>query len=267
MPASDARGLRAPLEALMRDAGNLARATAQRAFKRWTKGPDHSPVSEADIAVNDLLRARLAQLAPGAGWLSEEPEDDPDARAAPALWIVDPIDGTRAYLAGRLDWVISVALVENGRPLLGAIFAPATDHMFLAARGQGATVNGAPVAAIGGSGLGGARLAGPKRMLERIAVRQPDIVAEPKVYSLALRLARIAQGTLDAVVVGRGSRDWDLAAADLLVHEAGGAMTDLSGRPLTYNRPHLGHGALVAAGPARHRALVDLVRDLSPEFA
>ena len=102
----------------MREAGELARATARGPFKRWTKGDDNSPVSEGDIAVNDLLRARLGALVPGAGWLSEETEALPD-RSLPLAWVVDPIDGTRAYISGRADWTISVALVENGRPVLG----------------------------------------------------------------------------------------------------------------------------------------------------
>ena len=267
MPGSDPSSLRAPLEALMREAGELARATSRGEFKRWTKGPDHSPVSEGDIAVNDFLRRRLPQLAPAAGWLSEETADAPSARAASTAWIVDPIDGTRAYLAGFPDWTISVALVDANRPVLAALYAPVTDEMFLALRGQGATRNNAPLKVSAGSSLAGSRLAGPKRKLDRIARQQPDVVLAPKIHSLALRVARVAQGELDVAFAGSGAHDWDLAAADLLVHEAGGALTELSGQPLSYNRPHLEHGALIAAGLARHGALVNLVRDLSPEFA
>ena len=93
------------------------------------------------------------------------------------------------------------------------------------------------------------------------------MVLEPKLHSLALRIARVAQGQLDAAFAGKGAHDWDLAAADLLVQEAGGALTELDGKPLRYNRPRLEHGALIAAGPTRHGALLDLVRDLMPEFA
>ena len=134
MPGSEAARLRAPLETVMREAGELARVTARRPFKRWTKGDDDSPVSEGDIAVNDLLQARLAaNCCRGAGWLSEETRRPPRTRRWQRVWIVDPIDGTRAYIAGRADWTISVALVENGRPLLAALYAPVTDEMFLAA--------------------------------------------------------------------------------------------------------------------------------------
>lgn len=251
----------------MREAGELARVTSRGEFRRWTKGHDHSPVSEGDIAVNDLLQARLPPLAPGAGWLSEETEDHLPDRAMPLAWIVDPIDGTRAYISGRPDWTISVALVEDGRPAVAALYAPVTEEMFLAVRGEGGTLNGIPLTANDAVALAGARLAGPKRYLDRLCGIAPEILAQPKVHSLALRLARVAHGELDAAFASPGSHDWDLAAADLLVHEAGGAMTDLSGRPLRYNRPHVVHGAILAAGPARHGALIDLVRDRKAEFA
>ena len=267
MPASDAAALASPLAAVMREAGELARVTARGPFKRWTKGEDNSPVSDGDIAVNDLLRARLIALAPEAGWLSEETEDHLPGRDGRATWIVDPIDGTRAYITGRADWSISVALVEHGRPQLAAIYAPVTDELFLALRAKGATRNGAGIAASGGESLAGARLAGPKRYLDRLAGLTPNILAQPKVHSLALRLTRVAHGGLDAAVASPGSHDWDLAAADLLVHEAGGALSDFAGRPLSYNNPDTLHGALIAAGPARHGRLIELVRDRQSEFA
>ena len=223
MPGSNPLALRAPLEAVMREAGDLARAIERGGYKHWTKGDDNSPVTEGDIAVNDLLRTRLSNLVPGAGWLSEETEDLPDG-SLPLAWVVDPIDGTRAYISGRADWTISVALVENGRPVLAALFAPVTDEMFLAARGAGAVLNGAAIAASCGGTLERAKLAGPKRYLEKLAGLDPTILAQPKVHSLALRLARVAHGDLDAACVSPGSHDWDLAAADLLVHEAGGAV-------------------------------------------
>ena len=250
----------------MREAGALAQETSRRPFKRWTKGPDNSPVSEGDMAVNALLHAQLEALAPEAGWLSEEVDDNLAARAGDLTWVVDPIDGTRAYITGRADWTVSVGLVENGRPVIAALYAPVTEEMFLAARGKGATLNGAAIHSRDG-GLSGARLAGPKRTLNSLAGLAPGIHAEPKVFSLALRLARVAQGELDAAFASKGGRDWDLAAADLLVHEAGGVLTDFAGHVLSYDQPHRAHGALIAAGPSRHGALIELVRDRTAEFA
>jgi myo-inositol-1(or 4)-monophosphatase len=265
-PCLDRAHLRQHLAAIVRAAGALALATFQGvSLKSWTKGHS-SPVSEADIAVNDFLRERLVALAPTAGWLSEETEDDLARTQAASLWIVDPIDGTRAYIAGRPDWSIAVALAEQGRPALAAIYAPVSDELFLAAAGEGATLNGAQVNASGGGGLTGARIAGPQGVLKRLAALRPQLVAEPKVHSLALRLARVAQGRFDAAFASHSSHDWDLAAADLLVHEAGGALTDFTGRALTYNLPHPVHGALLAAGQARHATLIELVRDRHSEF-
>ena len=224
-------------------------------------------MSEADIAVDKFLRERLTRLAPDCGWLSEETEDDRARLGAPRLWVVDPIDGTRAYIAGRTDWTISVALVENGRPVLAALYAPMQDALYLAAAGEGTTLNGVAVAANPGSSLDSIHAAGPKPMLERLAKAAPNLVAEPKVFSLALRLARVAAGTLDLAFASGHSHDWDLAAADLLVHEAGGALTDFGGETLVYNRADPLHGALVASGRSRHEAFLALVRAKTLAFA
>lgn len=263
MPASDPEAIapsaeRERLARTMEDAGAVALKYFRGILKSWTKGGGDSPVSEADIAVNDLLRERLPR--PGDGWLSEESENDPARLHARRVWIVDPIDGTRAYIAGREDWSVSVALVESGRPVLASIFAPATGEMFMAAAGEGATRNGGAIAASGAHGWAGARLAGPKRLMDRIAASHPQLVAVPRIHSLALRIARVATGEIDAAVAGGSGSDWDLAAADLLVHEAGGLLTDLAGRPLVYNRAVPVHAELVATGTARHSSLVDLVR-------
>jgi myo-inositol-1(or 4)-monophosphatase len=246
--------------AAVREGGALARGAFGKPMKTWLK--DHSsPVSEADIAVDDLLKTRLAALAPDAGWLSEETADAPARLAAPLVWIVDPIDGTRAFIAGRPDWAVSAALVENGRPVLAALYAPASEEFFLAVAGQGGTCNGAPLRASPEPAIAGARIGGPKGFLDRLAAVAPPFHAAERVHSLALRLARVADGALDAAFAGGNSHDWDLAAADLLVHEAGGALTTIGGATLAYNRAVPVHDVLVAAGLARHRALRVLLRE------
>ena len=248
----------------VREAGAVALRTFRGTLKSWTKG-NESPVSEADIAVNELLHERLAR--DGTGWLSEESENDPDRLSAARVWVVDPIDGTRAYIAGRVDWTIAVALVEEGRPVVAAIFAPVTDELFVAIAGGGAARNGVPMAVNGGESLEGARLAGPQRYLDQLRAATPTIVAVPRIHSLALRLTRVAEGVLDAAVASGNSHDWDLAAADLLVHEAGGAMTTLAGQALTYNRAEPVHGVLVAAGRERHERLLELMNERRIAFA
>jgi myo-inositol-1(or 4)-monophosphatase len=255
---------RAPLKdelaGIVREAGALAASTFRRELKHWTKSGG-SPVTEADIAVDRLLRERLTRLVPDVGWLSEESEDDRARLGGSRLWIVDPIDGTRAYVNGRTDWAISVALVEDGRPIAGAIFAPMEDGLYLAVASEGATLDGTPMAARAGDDFVQARVAGPKPIIEHFARSAGDVIAEPKVHSLALRVARTASGRLDIAFASADSHDWDLAAADLLVHEAGGALTRFDGAPIVYNSAEARHGALVAAGRARHARVVEIVRE------
>ncbi|MDB5500406.1 MAG: inositol monophosphatase [Tardiphaga sp.] len=244
----------------VRDAGALGLSMFRTELKMWTKGGS-SPVSEADIAVNDLIEARLHGATPDYGWLSEESADDESRLGRHLTWIIDPIDGTRGYLAGREDWCVSVALVEGGRPLLAAVFAPSTDEFFFAVRGQGATRNGLPIRATRGTALDFPRIAGPKPLVERLARPLQDIALYPRIGSLALRLCWAGSGKLDAAFAGGQSRDWDLAAADLIVHEANGRMTALSGEPLLYNRREVTHGLLVAAGADRHAYIVEQFRN------
>src|SRR5262245_27192571 len=232
--------------------------TFNAALKHWTKGKD-SPVSEADIAIDHLLRERFTAMAPDAGWLSEETDDDPARLGKQRVWVVDPIDGTRAYIAGLVDWTISVALVEDGRPTIATLFAPAENEFFSAIVNGGTTCNGLPVRVSDDDTLDGIRLSGPRRVVEQLVAAVPTVVALPRVHSLALRFARVAQGRLDAALSGGTSHDWDLAAADLLVHEAGGALTTLAGDRILYNRAEPVHGPLVAAGQRRHRVLRDLL--------
>jgi myo-inositol-1(or 4)-monophosphatase len=251
----------ARLEAAVREAGALARSMFGTPLKNWTKGPSSSPVSEADIAVDNLLRDRLTADDGAIAWLSEESADDPARLAAHLVWVVDPIDGTRAYIAGLPDWAVSAALVEDGRPIAACLYAPVAEQFFMARVRGGATCNGAAIAATTGTELKGARIAGPRNLLERLSAAAPQFVAMPRVRSLALRLAQVADGTCDIAFAGGNSHDWDLAAADLLVHEAGGALTSITGGTVIYNRPVPRHGMLVAAGRDRHAALIELVGD------
>src|SRR6516225_5889344 len=256
LPADDIdRALvRDRLASAVREAGALALHMFRGRPASWIKGAS-SPVSEADLAVDALLRERLLAIR-DAGWLSEETED-----------MVDPIDGTRAYLAGLAEWVIAAALVRFGRPLVAALYAPVSDELFLSVAGGGATLNGAPIKASAGDQLAGATFSGAKRRLDSLVAVEPRIVTAPRIPSLALRLARVATGALDGTFAAPNSHDWDLAAADLLVHEAGGLVTTLTGESLIYNRPDPVHGALVAAGRARHELLLGLIRDRLAEFA
>ena len=248
------------LKDAVREAGSLALALFRTDLKNWTKGAS-SPVSEADIAVNDLLEQRLRAATPDYGWLSEESADNEARLDKRLIWIVDPIDGTRGYLAGRGDWCVSVALVEDAAPVLGAVFAPVTDEFFFAARGQGATRDRERIFATNGTALDFARIAGPKPLAERLKLPAQEITLHPRIGSLALRLCRVAQGNLDVAFAGGQSRDWDLAAANLIVQEANGKMSALSGDAILYNRREVAHGMLVAAGRERHACIVSHFRE------
>jgi myo-inositol-1(or 4)-monophosphatase len=243
----------------VREAGALALSLFRTELKNWTKGAS-SPVSEADIAVNELISSRLRSVTPDYGWLSEESADDCERLGKSSVWIVDPIDGTRAYLAGREDWCVSVALVRDGQSELAAVFAPASDEYFFARRNHGSLLNGFAIRATSGTELDFSRMAGPKPLIERLNHSGNEISLHPRIGSLALRLCRVAEGRLDAAFAGGQSRDWDLAAANLIVQEANGSMTALSGDAILYNRRDVTHGVLVAAGRDRHARIVEHFR-------
>jgi myo-inositol-1(or 4)-monophosphatase len=268
LPAIEADGVTeisaraaARLESAVREAGALALSMFGKPIKTWAKGAASSPVCDADIAVDALLRERLTAGPDAYAWLSEETADDPSRLTARYVWVVDPIDGTRAYIAGEPDWAISAALVEHGRPIAACLYAPVLDQFFAVRAGAGSTLNGSGIAATRGADLHGISVAGPQKLVERLSAIMPSFTKLPRGHSLALRLVRVAQGTCDAAFAGGNSHDWDLAAADLLVHEAGGALTPLAGGTIAYNRPVPRHGMLIAAGRDRHTALIKLLGD------
>jgi len=242
----------------LREAGQLAAGMFGTGVKSWIKGAS-SPVSDADIAVNDFLEERLRSFNPDYGWLSEESADDLARLDTSRVWVVDPIDGTRAFLNKRKDWSISVALVEHGVPVLGCVYAPMSDEFYLAERGKGATLNASAINATRGIDLDLTRIAAPQSILDRVAKISSGTAGYPRIGSLALRLCRVANGALDVAFAGGNSRDWDIAAADLIIGEAGGAMTELNGDGLRYNCPEVTHGTLVAAGLPRHRHLLETI--------
>ncbi len=216
-----------------------------------------SPVTEADLAADALLKRRLWEAFPEAGWLSEETADNADRLGRRALLVVDPIDGTRAFVAGDPRWAVSTALVVDGRPVAGVVHAPALDETYAAARGSGATFNGAAIAAIGPFDPFRFRAAGPKPILQEMGARLgATIDIAPRVPSLAYRLCMVARGAIDFAVAAEDSHDWDVAAADLFLEEAGACLTGRSGQQVLYNTQQIRRGALLAApGPLAPRLL------------
>lgn len=224
-------------------------------LKAWTK-PDTSPVCEIDLAVDARLKTVLREIAPDAGWLSEETADDPDRLTRRRLWCVDPIDGTRDYVRGRKGWCVSIALIEDGAPVFGVLYAPARDEIWVAARGQGATRNGDPVAASTRRDFAGARVPAvdlPKMDRDLTKVEQPN--------SIALRMAMVANDEADLVATLRWGYEWDIAAATLIAAEAGARVTDAFGNPLKFNTPRAQAFGVITSSPFIHQAVVDRLAD------
>jgi myo-inositol-1(or 4)-monophosphatase len=244
--------------AIVRQAGEIARGffrpgaptSAEVAHKAGG-----SPVTEADHLVDAFLKARLMPLVPEAGWLSEETADTAVRLQQRLLFIVDPIDGTRGYAAGELAWSVAVALVGDGRPLVGIVHAPSLDETYVAVAGQGARLNDAPIA-VSERGLETVlRLGAPRNLAQKLAAAGLSFELQPRVGSLAVRLAHVASGVLDAGLAGGNSHDWDIAAADLILCEAGGLLTTVAGAAPLYNQAIPRHGLLVAAPQGLHAAI------------
>ncbi len=257
-PPADLAADHALLVAATRAAGARALADFGTDVEQWRKSPGQ-PVSSTDLAVNELLKARLMGARPDYAWLSEEDADErPTARAgARRVWVVDPIDGTRAFLKGRREFAISVALVENGAPVAGAVFNPATDEMFEALAPGPARRNGAVITASAARELAGARLGVSRTEMRRAdwPGTLPEMVAEP-ISSVAYKLALVAAGRFDATVTLWPKNEWDAAAGDLLVRAAGGRITDAAGAAIAYDRPDPRISTIVAAGAALHGPLL-----------
>ncbi len=240
----------------VREGGRLALDYFRGEFKHWEKNPG-DPVSEADHAVNDLLAERLCQARPDYGWLSEETADAPERMQAQRVWVVDPIDGTRAFIRGLPEFTVSVALVESGRPVIAVVYNPATEELFEAAAGGGASLNGGPIKVSGQLEFAGARFISGKRIFERAGWPEPPENAEfASINSIAYRMCLVAAGRHDACLSLTRKSDWDIAAADLIVAEAGGLSTTARNQAFVYNRAVLTHPSVIIAGPGLHRRLM-----------
>lgn len=255
MPVPDIADDHAILCAAVRAGGALALDHFATGAPVWKKD-DNTPVTQADLAVDALLRARLQAARPDYGWLSEETEDGTARLATSCQWIVDPIDGTHAFINGRPHFAVVAALIHAGRPVSGAIFNPATDQFFEAQRGMGAFLNGAPIHVSARQEVEGCHMLGAADMFKHPAWphKWPPMHVEQR-NSIAYRGALVACGEFDAMLVMTWKNDWDLAAADLLIHEAGGRLTTHSGDTLIYNTKDPRHRSVVAAGPCLYAAL------------
>ena len=246
--------------ALLSEAAEVAGDIAMRWFGRVRprdKGDGQGPVTEADLEVDATLRAMLTEARPGYGWLSEESVDGPARLTRDRVFVVDPIDGTRAFIDGAKDWGHSLAVVEDGTPVAAVVLMPVRETLYAAARGAGATKDGAPIAPSGREAIEGATVLGAKANFRPERWREMPPVERTFRSSLAYRLALVAEGRFDAMITLRRAWEWDIAAGALLCSEAGAAVTDRHGGALRFNGRDAMLDGVVAGTGAVHRELLD----------
>lgn len=219
-----------------REAGRIALRYWRQSPKVWDKGGEHGPVTEADLAVNDMLKSRLLAARPGYGWLSEETPDDAARLTNETVFIIDPIDGTRAFVAGEENFAHSLAVAHRGRVVAGVVFLPAIDRLYAASLDQGPTLNGAPITASQRDTLTGADILTTKPSLapEKWPGGVPEVTRHFRA-SLAYRLCLAAEGRFDGMITLRPAWEWDIAAGGLIAERAGLTVTDRMGTALTFN--------------------------------
>lgn len=251
------------LNEAIRTAGAEALRFASDGFEIHTKS-DQSPVTSADLAVNQILQSHLLALFPHDGWLSEESPDSPARLQKSRVWVIDPIDGTKAFIRGEPEYCISVALVEEGRPVVAAVFNPSTDELFAATRGGGFYLNHKPVS-----------------REEPLLAQQPVIALSPweqhvgrfksveahatsrPMRSIAWALALAASGRIHAVATFESENEWDVAAGALLIEEAGGTMHDGGGQALGFNQLEPRYRGIIATSPHCPDPVTHQLRSLS----
>lgn len=250
--------------ALLVDAAQRAGAIAKRFFRRdpkvFDKGVD-GPVTEADYAIDTMLRTTLLAARPGYGWLSEETEDDPSRLASEHVFICDPIDGTRVFIDGGRSFAHSLAVVRNGRVTAGAVFLPMREKLYAACQGGGATLNGEALRVTGTGALHDATILTTKASLrsDHWPRGLPDF---DKAYrpSLAYRMSLVGEGRFDGMLTLRPTWEWDIAAGALIIAEAGGAVSDGQGGDLRFNNPAPQVAGVIAGSAAVHGKLVEMRR-------
>ena len=207
-----------------KEAGKIALTYFNADNRVWTKSGE-SPVSQADYAVDKFLRETLLAERSDYGWLSEETEDDYSRLKSQTVFVVDPIDGTRGFLEGSLKWCVSIAIVFKGRPLVGVLDCPAMGETYSAAFGQGSILNDKKLFLQTKREI--KTITGSKKLNTVMRQHYPNTLEVLEyIPSLAYRIAMVAADRVDGGIARAGANDWDLAAADIILSEAGGFMTD-----------------------------------------
>lgn len=260
MPAHDLELL---LEAAQ-EAGEIARQYWRQQPEVWEKGSNEGPVTEADLAVNDHLHQRLMAARPDYGWLSEESADDPARLDAAHCFIIDPIDGTRAFIDGQQGFSHSLAISRGDRIVAGVVHLPELGLTYAASADGPATLNGAAISPSKARFLARADVLTNKATLEPHfwKGRQPPNFKRSFRPSLAWRLCLIAEGRFDATISLRGAWEWDIAAGSLIAERAGAKVTDMHGAEMRFNNPVPRVDGLIIAGEALHPQIMERLNRL-----
>ncbi len=241
---------------------------ARVVFQRFTPGEIETeykigldPVTEADRALDAVLRENL--LREGEGWLSEESVDDPSRLQASRVWVVDPLDGTREFVAGIPEFCVSIAMVEDGRPVAGGICNPVTNEVFLGSVDLGMTYNGKPARPSLRTTLKGATVLASRSEVKRGEWKafQNAAFEIRSMGSVAYKLALVAAGLADLTFTLTPKNEWDVAAGVALVASAGGFAGTLDGAALRCNNRSPLLSGLVACGPGMRDELMALIRE------
>lgn len=241
-------------------AGTVIRGYYRSVYEAWDKKPDN-PITTADLEADALLRERLTAATPDFGWLSEETRDTRERLGRRFLWVVDPLDGTKEFIEGLDQFAVSVALVGDCQPLLGVVHNPATGEMIAGIVGAGLTYNGEPAGIMGErTQARGARVLASNTEVRR-GMWDPylELFDVVEVGSAAYKLGRIAAGLSDAYISLNPKNEWDVCAGVALVLAAGGQVSDLDDRPLRFNQETTRVNGVVAANPALHRNLIEIL--------
>jgi len=234
-------------------AGDIARKYFQANPETWDKGGGQGPVTEADLAIDRMLNRELLAARSDYGWLSEETEDDSARLERPKVFIVDPIDGTRAFIAGEKSFAHSLAISDNGEIVSAVVHLPMKGLTYSATKDGGAFLNGKPINASSQQDLNAARMliTKPTLMPDLWPGGVPDIKPNFR-PSLAYRMCLAADGTFDGMLTLRDTWEWDVAAGDLIAREAGALVTTRDNLLARYNNPEPYLAGMVAANARLH---------------
>ena len=251
----------ATLHEVVKRAGKRVMHLSREGFETFIK-KDRTPVTSADLEVDQILKETLLGAYPEDGWLSEETPDDSTRLNKKRVWILDPIDGTKYFMEGVPQFAISVALIEEHQPVVAVIYNPATEELFSAVIGLGATLNG-KVMHVRSNPTDQITLLVSPPSFDRNTFRtlEPDARCQP-MGSIAYTLALVAAGQADATINLGTQNEWDIAAGTLLVQEAGGITFDKNSNPIRFNQPNSSVAGIIATRSDKAEIIQKLVKTI-----